>query len=218
MDNGAPSEITERGEVKRDMRALEVIPVVRTLSGQAVCAELDRTAEHSESFRRPPTLSSAPSPSFSSSVFFVGLAAIGGRKSSLVRPSLDGRCSRGRDATEGREEGRKQLGGVATAAAAVTQPLFHFPLHNSQTRLGAQTTRTLSFSTMACLALVHGDFMKTDSQVANEDEVQFPPGNSDLSVCLSVWQTDRRTPRPVHKLNKNAMTATTRRASERGDH
>lgn len=110
MDNGAPSEITERGEVKRDMRALEVIPVVRTLSGQAVCAELDRTAEHSESFRRPPTLSSAPSPSFSSSVFFVGLAAIGGRKSSLVRPSLDGRCSRGRDAKEGREEGSSWVG------------------------------------------------------------------------------------------------------------
>ena len=114
--------MARRGKKRPHTKALSV---VRTLSGQAVCADPDRTAEHAESVRLPPPppllSSSASQSSSSSSSVPVGLAAaIGGRKKKQFGPSLDGRCSRGR-------EGRKQLGGVATAA--VTQTLFHFPLH-----------------------------------------------------------------------------------------
>ena len=92
------SRVARRGKKRPHTKALSV---VRTLSGQAVCADPDRTAEHAESLRLPPPpplSSSASQSSSSSSSVPVGLAAaIGGRKKKQFGPSLDGRCSRGRE-------------------------------------------------------------------------------------------------------------------------
>ena len=56
--------------------------------------------------------------------------------------------------------------------------------------------------------------MKTDSQVANEDEVQFPPGNSDLSVCLADRPTNAAASPQTQQKRYDRHNATSERASE----